>query len=162
MKRLVSVETLLYIVKGDEVLLIEKKRGLGKGFYNGVGGKVEDGETPIKTAVRECIEEIGVEPINPTWMGVLEFYNDGALYGYVHVFVAKDYKGEPKETEEAKPIWFKIDRLPYDNMWEDDKYWLPLVLKEGKKIYGIFEFVENWKKLIGMKIYELTEKNINI
>jgi len=55
----ISVETLLYVMKGGEVLLIRKKRGLGTGYYNGVGGKVKPGETPEQAAAREMAEEVG-------------------------------------------------------------------------------------------------------
>lgn len=153
-KPVVSIETLLYILDGDRVLLIEKKRGLGRGLYNGVGGKVEKGETPIEAAIRECEEEIGIEPKKVDWMGLLEFYNDNKLYGYVHVFLAHEYVGEAKETDEAKPIWFNVESLPYDRMWEDDIYWLPLVL-DKKKIYGRFSFKDNWGKLVKKEIYIL-------
>ena len=155
-----NIETLLYIVKDGRVLLILKRRGLGAGLYNGVGGKVEEGETPLQAAVRECEEEIGVKPVRVKWVGLLEFYNDGSLYGFVHVFRAEDYEGELKESEEAKPMWFGINEVPYDKMWEDDKYWLPMILKENKKIYGKFYFVDDWKKLIRSEIYLLKEVRI--
>jgi hypothetical protein len=28
-----------------------------------------------------------------------------------------------------KPEWFNIKNIPYDKMWEDDKIWLPEILK---------------------------------
>ena len=46
--------TLLYLRKNDEILLAKKKRGFAKDKYNGVGGKVENGETPEEAAIREC------------------------------------------------------------------------------------------------------------
>jgi len=153
----VSVETLLYIIRDNKVLLILKKRGLGKGLYNGVGGKVEKGESIEEAVIRECLEEINVKPEKLEWRGLLEFHNDNELYGFVHVFVTEHFKGEPKETEEAKPIWFNIDDIPYDKMWEDDKYWLPHVLS-GKKIYGRFWFINNWEKMIRKEVYILKEK----
>ena len=152
---MVNVETLLYIIKDGKILLIEKKRGLGKGLYNGVGGKVEKGETPIQAAIRECKEEIGVEPKNVKWRGVIEFINDGSVYSYVHVFIADDFNGEIRETDEAKPEWFPLDRIPYDRMWEDDKTWLPVILKEKKMIYASFEFVDNWGRIVKSSVYEL-------
>jgi len=152
---MVRVETLLYIVKNNKILLIEKKRGLGAGLYNGVGGKVEDGELPLNAAIRECEEEIGIKPLDPEWMGVLEFINDGSVYSYVHVFISEDFKGDLHETDEAKPVWFPLDKIPYDKMWEDDVYWLPIVIIERKKIYGSFQFEKNWKKLTSYQIYIL-------
>ena len=159
---MVHVETLLYITKGNKVLLILKKKGLGAGLYNGVGGKVEKNETPLQAAIRECIEEIGVEPLGVEWAGLLEFYNDGSLYGFVHIFRAEDYRGELKESEEAKPEWFEIDKIPYDKMWEDDRYWLPTILKETKKVYGRFYFIDDWGKLIRSEIYILSGEKVII
>ncbi len=156
--RMVSVETLLYIIKESKILLIYKKRGLGKGLYNGVGGKVEAGETVEEAAIRECIEEIGVRPKNVEWRGLLEFWNNNHLYGYVHVFVASDFDGEPRETDEARPIWFNIDKIPYSNMWGDDIYWLPLILA-GKKIFGRFWFVE-WREIVQKELYLLNNSAI--
>jgi 8-oxo-dGTP diphosphatase len=146
----VYVEVLLYIVRDGEVLLIRKRRGLGAGYINGVGGKVEPGEDPQAAVVREAVEEVGVKPIEPRWTGLLEFWNyddEGVEFHYVHVYVANRYEGELRSSEEAEPIWFKIDDVPYNQMWEDDRYWLPLVLS-GKMIYGRFRF-RNWRMMDG-------------
>ncbi len=152
---MVRVETLMYIIKDNEVLLIYKKRGMGKGLYNGVGGKVEEGEAIEDAVIRECIEEVGVKPKNIKWMGLLEFWNNSKLHGYVYVFTANSFEGKLRESDEAKPIWFKIEEIPYDKMWGDDLYWLPLVLKD-KKILGRFWFT-NWEKIIRKEIYVLHE-----
>ena len=39
------------------------------------------------------------------------------------------------------PKWYSYDQIPYDQMWPDDFYWIPLML-EGKKIKGAFLFSE--------------------
>ncbi|AAL64062.1 8-oxo-dGTP diphosphatase [Pyrobaculum aerophilum] len=144
---MISLETLLYLIQGERVLLILKKRGLGKGLFNGVGGKVKPGETPEQAVVREAEEEIGVKPIQLSWRGLLEFWNleNGQVESihYVHVYVSEKYVGEPRESDEAAPLWFEKGNIPYDRMWEDDRLWLPVVL-DGKRVYGKFEF-EDWK-----------------
>jgi 8-oxo-dGTP diphosphatase len=149
-----QLQTLLYLIKDNEILLIRKKRGLGEGFYNGVGGKVHIDETPEECAKRECEEEIGVRPLELEWVGLLEFVNNLEDRIYVHVYICRKWEGEPKETDEAKPIWFKLDDIPYSEMWEDDIYWLPLVLK-GEKVFASFEF-KDWK-LKGGRVYTLGE-----
>jgi 8-oxo-dGTP diphosphatase len=55
------------------------------------------------------------------------------------VFVARDFEGELIETDEATPIWFESDAIPYKEMWEDDQYWLPEMLL-GRRFAGWFEF----------------------
>ena len=52
-----------------------------------------------------------------------------------------------------RPEWFATDKIPYDKMFVDDRYWLPLIL-EGKKIKAHFKFDENWNILF-QKIEEL-------
>lgn len=53
-----------------------------------------------------------------------------------------EWIGEPKESEEMMPKWFDFKEIPFENMWSDDKIWLPKVL-EGKKIRAKFWFDEN-------------------
>ena len=56
-----KVLTLLMVVRDGSVLLGEKKRGFGEGFYNGFGGKVEEGETVEEATLRELEEEAGIK-----------------------------------------------------------------------------------------------------
>ena len=56
----------------------------------------------------------------------------GFVYSF-HLYIATEWEGIPKESEEMKPSWFSFDAIPYDEMFADDAYWLPLVL-EGKKV----------------------------
>ncbi len=149
-------EVIVYPInkKENKVLLIHKKRGLGSGLYNGPGGKVHKNETAKEAAIRECEEEIGIKPITLNHKATIEFINNKYEKILVHVFVTYKWRGKPKETDEAKPIWFDINALPYQNMWEDDIYWLPYVLKDNE-IYAIFEF-KKWK-LIRKKVYFLNE-----
>lgn len=52
----------------------------------------------------------------------------------VHVFDILEYTGEPEETDEMCPKWFKIADIPYQEMWADDYLWLPKFLKNEKLI----------------------------
>lgn len=141
--------TLLLLRKDNKILLAMKKRGFGEGKYNGVGGKLEEGETPEEAMIREANEEIGVIPKEYYKVGVINFieYVKGNKENVIfHLYVATKWDNTPIETEEMKPEWFNINKIPYDKMFLDDKYWMPFVI-ENKKINGYFEFDENWNLL---------------
>jgi 8-oxo-dGTP diphosphatase len=124
-----------------------KKRGFGAGKWNGVGGKVEPGETPEEAAIRECREEIGVTPEGLNLMGNLHFADLPDTEHYCHVYVATDWKGELSETEEMRPQWFAIKDIPYADMWPDDRLWLPELIL-GNPFKGSFvienETIRKW------------------
>lgn len=141
--------TLLLLRKDNEILLAKKKRGFGEGKYNGVGGKLEEGETPEEAMIRETEEEIMITPTKYEKMGVIEFleYVKGERANVkFHLYVATEWIGIPKESEEMIPKWFSLDNLPYNEMFPDDIYWLPYIL-EGKKINAFFDFDEEWNLL---------------
>jgi len=131
--------TLLFVIRDDQVLLIRKKRGLGAGKINGPGGKLDDGETWQQAATREVEEELRITPLDVRERGELRFqFVDGYSID-VRVFSATDYEGTPTETEEAIPLWFPLDAVPYEEMWADDILWLPMVFA-GKSFAGRFIF----------------------
>jgi 8-oxo-dGTP diphosphatase len=131
--------TLLFAIRGGEVLLIHKKTGLGAGKINGPGGRIEPGESDEAGAIREVEEELRVTPTGVRRAGDLYFqFRDGyALHGVV--FTATGIEGVPTETPEAAPMWRPIDAIPYDEMWADDRLWFPLMLA-GRGFRGWFVF----------------------
>lgn len=120
--------TLLFVIRDREVLLIHKKRGIGAGKINGPGGKVDPGETERDCAIRETSEEIGITATGVVEAGRLSFqFVDGTAI-YCVVFTATGYEGEPVETDEAVPLWFPVDAVPFARMWPDDELWFPHLL----------------------------------
>ncbi|MAS92701.1 MAG: NUDIX hydrolase [Verrucomicrobiales bacterium] len=133
------VANLVFLTRGDEVLLIHKKTGLGKGKINGPGGKLEPGETALESAVREVKEELLLTVGELEEMGHLHFDFVDGLKLHCTVFHGTEFSGIPTETREAKPEWFRFDEVPYDRMWADDRHWLPQML-EGRKFDAWFRF----------------------
>ncbi len=152
--------TLCLLIKQNqnnkELLLAMKKRGFGIGRWNGVGGKFDSRKDKDinKAAIREVKEEIGVKVKKMEKVAVLSFYfsQHPSFNQDVHVFLVNDWEGEPEESEEVAPKWFKENKIPFSKMWPDDKFWLPKVLK-GKKVKGIFVFNDG---------EVITEQNIKI
>lgn len=124
--------TLVFVFRDDEILLINKKTGLGKGKVNGPGGKVDPGETPEQAAVRECREELHIEVSNLEYCGEHRFQFVDGYSIHVWVYRTRDFQGVPTETREAAPLWCHKDEIPFDAMWEDDKFWLPRMIRGEK------------------------------
>lgn len=132
--------TLCLVHQPPKILLAMKKRGFGAGRWNGLGGKLNPGETIEAAAKREAEEEAGIVLQDLEKMGILEFeFQGNPEILQVHVFKSTSFTGEPTETEEMKPAWFEAGAVPYKEMWPDDIFWLPLFL-EGKKFTGKFLF----------------------
>jgi 8-oxo-dGTP pyrophosphatase MutT (NUDIX family) len=140
--------TLLFLIRKSsdgvtDICLAMKKRGFGKGRFNGVGGKVEEGESVEDAVHREAEEEVGVKvgEIQKCAELTFTFPHEPSFDQLVHVFITEDFEGEPSETEEMSPSWLSTTYIPYAEMWPDDIFWLPKVL-EGNKIIGRFTFGE--------------------
>lgn len=138
--------TLLFLIKKDnntvtDICLAMKKRGFGMGRWNGVGGKLNVGETVEQAVVRETQEEISVIPKQYTKIAEINFhFRDQPDWNQkCHVYFCDKWEGEPTESEEMNPKWYRVSEIPFDAMWPDDVYWLPQVL-ENKLIRAEFLF----------------------
>ena len=124
-----KVMTEVLAVKDGKVLLGRRKKdGFGHGKWLGFGGKVEEGETIEQAMRRECKEEANIQISKSEKRGELLFHyiNDPDMM--VHYFEALKYRGVPKESDEMQVGWFDVDKIPYEKMWPNDRYWLPRFL----------------------------------
>ena len=145
--------TLTYLIDDGEVLLIEKKRGHGAGNFNGPGGKLEGEERPREAAKREFREETKVQVEGLEKVAELKFFFGGDPDQHVHVFKTEKYRGSAEETEEARPEWFSVEEMPYDDMWPDDEVWMPKMF-DGQRFEAVFRFSEDGSEV---KSYEFSE-----
>jgi len=53
------------------------------------------------------------------------------------VFLTTEFSGTPSESDELSPRWFDTAELPFDGMWDDARYWLPIVLAGDRVIVTI-------------------------
>lgn len=151
-----KVYTLVFLCRKKEILLGLKKRGFGVNKWNGFGGKVEPNEGILDAAVRELLEEscVNVKKHDLKRIGHLEFTFEGdPLVMDVRVFSATVFEGKAEETDEMLPRWFEYDKIPFDDMWLDDKHWFPYLL-QNKLFYGKFHY-QGHDKILNYTIHEL-------
>jgi mutator protein MutT len=150
--------TLCYLIRPApvrEVLLGLKKTGFGQGKYDGIGGKIEPGETPRQAAVREVGEEIGVRvdvaDLVPAGDIQFLFPAEREMEHHVFLFLVWNWSGEPIETDEIRPAWFRVDALPWEEMWADAVHWLPGVL-DGGAVRGEIAFNDDNETVAAVRL----------
>jgi 8-oxo-dGTP pyrophosphatase MutT (NUDIX family) len=152
-----QLTTLGFLIKRNEqnqiseICLGMKKTGFGQGKWNGFGGKVGDkpefaSETIEESLQREALEEFGIQILEFKKVGFLHFVYQSTEKPVkevdTHVFLVENWSGNIVETEEMQPKWFKINQIPFENMWIDDSYWMAKLLKE-EDFTASFSFQDN-------------------
>jgi 8-oxo-dGTP pyrophosphatase MutT (NUDIX family) len=133
-----KIATICFLVTGDSIILANKKRGFGKGYLNGYGGKAEPGEDVMTVALRELKEESGIDANKEQTelTAIIDFFEEDTQLFECHVFFVSNWTDTPVESEEmGQPEIFKRTELPFARMWKSDKEWLPIVCK-GEKIHA--------------------------
>lgn len=130
-----KVATLCYL-KGDGRTLmihrIRKANDMHLGKWNGLGGKLNPGETPEECVTREVYEESGLEIVNPLLKGILtfpKFANNEDWYAFV--FVARKFRGQLVNSKEGDLAWIEDERLLDLNLWEGDRIFIPWLERPG-------------------------------
>ena len=154
-----TTEATLLMIVGEGLVLLQRKASgrFGEGKWNGVGGKVMPGEDPEDCVRREALEETGLRVGALTRHGTLRHYFGDVKEPTwtVHHYSTGDFDGDPEESEEGELRWFSLDRIPYDEMWQDDRHWLPLLL-EGRGFDGDFYFNEDASRLLEARLIDDT------
>lgn len=122
--------TLVFLKRETSLLLGYKTRGIGKGLWNGFGGKLEENETMLNCAKREVEEECNliVKDLKP--IGIVRYeVEDTYTSNIIHIFTGTEFEGKEKASVEMNPIkWYKFSEIPYDKMWPCSPLWYPLML----------------------------------
>lgn len=127
--------TLCYVLYEDQVLMVhrvKKAQDMHQGKWNGLGGKLEPGETPEECALREIREESGLEVTDLTLKGILTFpgfANDEDWYAFV--FIARAEGKAVIDSAEGNLRWVPRDELSQLNLWEGDYIFLPWIFSPG-------------------------------
>ena len=130
-----KLATLCYVRHAGKTLMVlrnKKKNDIHTGKWNGLGGKFEPGETPEECVMREIQEESGLSMDQLILKGFLtfpDFANNEDWYAFV--FLAHGVTGELIDSMEGELRWIEDDQLLDLNLWEGDRYFLPLLDQPG-------------------------------
>lgn len=104
---------------------IKKDRDVHQGKWNGLGGKLEPGETPEECVVREVREESGLTIHRPKLRGVMTFpeFKDQEDW-LVFLFTAEQFEGDMVESPEGHLEWIDDAEVLGLRLWDGDKYFL--------------------------------------
>ena len=141
--------TLCYIRRRNQTLMlhrVKKENDFHEGKWNGVGGKLEKGETPEECAIREIKEETGLTAKNLKLKGIItepEFDNQKNDW-YIFVFVIDKFTGKIIDSNEGNLEWIHNDKLTELNLWPSDKIFIPWTFEDKffsiKLVYKNKEF----------------------
>ena len=126
--------TLCYITQGDRVLMLHrtKKQGdMNKDKWLGIGGKLEENESPDDCLLREAREETGLRLTAWKCRGIVTFLSDRYEGEYMYLFTSDGFEGQLKECDEGDLQWItreKLDSLP---KWEGDRIFLELLWQDA-------------------------------
>jgi 8-oxo-dGTP diphosphatase len=127
-----KVATLCYVrdgvgAGGRTLMLhrIKKANDMHAGKWNGLGGKVEGGESPEECAVREVLEESGLRMIDPVLRGIITFpqFSRGEDW-YTYIFVAYRFSGELIDSSEGVLAWVENEKLFDLKLWPGDRIFM--------------------------------------
>lgn len=124
--------TLCYIEKDGKYLMLyrnKKKNDINGGKYIGIGGHLEENETPYECVIREAKEETGLELASPIYRGEITFISNNCESEIMHLFTCDAFMGEMCDCDEGELVWVeksKIEELP---MWAGDIYFLRMLDK---------------------------------
>ncbi len=126
--------TLCYVKKDGQTLMLHRTKrpdDIHAGKWNGLGGKLEAGESPEECVIREVLEESGLQITGPQLKGLLMFPGFKGQDWYVFVFSAEEFSGRLKENEEGYLQWIPDPELEALPLWPSDHIFLPWI-REGK------------------------------
>ncbi len=137
--------TLCYVRSAGKTLMMYRNKKPGdvhRGKWNGLGGKLDAGESPEECVIRELREESGLTIISPRLRGVLTFpaFKPGEDW-LVFLYTATKFSGEVGVCAEGDLEWVSDERLADLPLWEGDRIFLPW-LEQERFFSGKFTYVE--------------------
>ena len=145
------IATLCYLRQNGKTLMLhrnKRKDDYHYGKWNGLGGKLEKGESPEECVIREVREESGLTIADPLLNGFITFPNfDGQNDWHVFIYTVSQFEGKLEDSEEGTLEWVKDEEIINKNLWEADHIFIPWLDNNqffcGKFIYQNSHYVKH-------------------
>ena len=134
-----NITTLCYIEKDDCYLMlhrVKKAVDINKDKWIGIGGHLEEGESPEECLVRETREETGLELTDYSLRGVITFVTDSYPTEYMFLYTAAGFSGTLLSCDEVDLEWVPIKDVEKLPIWEGDKVFFRL-LREQEEFFSL-------------------------
>lgn len=146
-----KLATLCYVKADGKTLMIhriKKENDMHHGKWNGLGGKLDPGESPEECVIREVFEESGLKIVAPRLKGVLTFPKFAKNEDwYAFIFVAHEFYGQLIDSNEGVLRWIDDGRLLDLDLWEGDNIFIPWLDQpgffSGKFVYQAGKLIEH-------------------
>ena len=148
------ITTLCYIEQDGKYLMLhrtKKKQDINGGKWIGVGGHLEEGESPEDCLVREVREETGLTLASYTFRGLITFISDRQETELMCLFTADGFEGEPGACNEGELAWIPKTEVPALPTWEGDAVFLEILLRDDPRFFTLRLAYEG-DKLIDKKL----------
>lgn len=135
-----KMTTLCYIEKEGKYLMlhrVKKHHDINAGKWIGVGGHVENGETPEECLLREVKEETGLRLTSYRLHGLVTFLSDVCEPELMCVFTADAFDGEMIECDEGELTWVEKSDVLALPTWEGDRVFLERLLSGDERFFSI-------------------------
>lgn len=127
-----KLSTLCYIERDGCYLMlhrVKKQQDVNAGKWIGVGGKLEEGESPDECAAREVKEETGLTLVNPRMRGVITFVSAGWDDEIMFLYTGEGEGDVRPDCDEGVLRWVPVGDVPALNLWQGDRVFLKLLLE---------------------------------
>ena len=137
------LSTLCYIEKDNKYLMLhrtKKKNDINKDKWLGIGGKLEEGESPEECIVREVMEETGLKLNSYQLRTIVTYVSTNWETEYMYVFTSNDFTGNLIECNEGDLQWIDKKEVTKLNTWEGDKIFVEKLQNDSSFFTVKFEY----------------------
>jgi len=143
-----KIGTLCYLQNNNSTLMLyrnKKENDIHENKWNGLGGKLESGESPEECIIREVKEESGYDINNPTLRGIMTFPKFDMVNDWiVFLYTCSEFSGNIIDSNEGELEWIKDENLLDLNLWEGDKIFMKWI---NEKPFFSAKFIYKNRKL---------------